>query len=200
MVARNNMRKMKEGDLAFFYASGGKGKNKPSITGIIQIVREHEMDHTMYDENAYGYVEPDGRGTQEDPRWSLVHVEFRKKLAVPVTLKELQKYAHPGGVLEGMQVLTNSRVSVSRVTETQWDFIVGTLVEGYVEESRQVQVESQVDGLQESDQASINGLPDGVGSDLPSDPPINGDVGASETVVEDEGEMMTAAQVADMME
>ena len=57
VVARNNMRAMKQGDLGFFYASGGKQSRKPGITGIVEIVREHEPDMTAFDDNAYGFVE-----------------------------------------------------------------------------------------------------------------------------------------------
>ena len=57
VVARNNMRAMKQGDLGFFYASGGKQSRKPGITGIVEIVREHEPDMSAFDENAYGFVE-----------------------------------------------------------------------------------------------------------------------------------------------
>ncbi|KAG8410980.1 hypothetical protein J3459_016763 [Metarhizium acridum] len=54
------------------------------------------------------------------PRWSLVHVEFRKKFAVPITLKELREMGKPGGPLENMQMLKQSRLSVSRVSSEEW--------------------------------------------------------------------------------
>lgn len=38
------MREMKLGDLAFFYASGGKQGRVPGIVGIMEVVREHEAD------------------------------------------------------------------------------------------------------------------------------------------------------------
>ncbi|QIW97507.1 hypothetical protein AMS68_003025 [Peltaster fructicola] len=129
VVARNNMRAMKKGDLAFFYASGGSGKLKPGITGIMEVVKEHEADFTVDDEDAYGYVEPGKRGTADKPQWSLVHVEFRKKLSAPVALKKLQEHAGAGQPLQGMQVLTNSRVSVSKVNEKQWTFILDELIQ-----------------------------------------------------------------------
>ena len=40
----------------------------------------------------------------------------------------MQKYAKPGGVLEHLQTLKMSRLSVSKVTPKQWKFIM-TLVE-----------------------------------------------------------------------
>jgi predicted RNA-binding protein with PUA-like domain len=126
MVARNNMRAMKLGDLAFFYASQGK---HPGITGIIEIVKEHEPDFTVTDENSIGFVEP-GKRSKEN-QWSLVHVEFRKKLSEPGTLKQLQKFSSDKGVLKDMQVLKQSRLSVAKVSEKEWNFIVDELIEGY---------------------------------------------------------------------
>lgn len=131
MVARNNMRAMKQGDLAFFYASQGK---QPGITGIIEVVKEHEADFTVTDEGSIGYVEPAKRGKHGN-QWSLVHVEFRKKLSKPVTLKQLQKFSNPNGILSNMQVVNQSRLSVSRVSEKEWDFIVENLIEGYEDDA-----------------------------------------------------------------
>lgn len=44
-IARNNMRAMKKGDLAFFYHSNCK---KPGIVGIMEIVQEHSVDGQRY--------------------------------------------------------------------------------------------------------------------------------------------------------
>ena len=54
-----------------------------------------------------------------------MHVEFRKKFDEMVTLKDMQSYSKEGGVLEGMQVLRLSRLSVSKVRKAEWDFILG---------------------------------------------------------------------------
>ena len=37
-----------------------------------------------------------------------------------IKLKELQKFAKDGGILENMQVLKQSRLSVSKVTKEEW--------------------------------------------------------------------------------
>jgi predicted RNA-binding protein with PUA-like domain len=124
--ARNNMRAMKLGDLAFFYASQGKN---PGITGIVEVVKEHEPDFTVTDASSIGFVEPKDRGKEN--KWSLVHVEFRKKLSPPVLLKDLQKYYSDRGVLKDMQLLKQARLSVSKVSEKEWNFIVDNLIEGY---------------------------------------------------------------------
>ena len=55
-------------------------------------------------------------------------MEFRRKFSELIRLKELQKYAKTGGVLEHLQTLKMSRLSVSKVTPKQWKFIM-TLVE-----------------------------------------------------------------------
>jgi len=60
-----------------------------------------------------------------------VGVEFRKKLSKPISLKELQQHRDLGGALEKMQLFKQSRLSVSEVSSTEWDFITEKLVEGY---------------------------------------------------------------------
>lgn len=141
VVARNNMRAMKQGDLAFFYASNSKGKLQPGITGIMEIVREAEPDPTVYNPDSYGFVEDEKKRD-----WSVVHVEFRKKLSKPVSLKHLQKYAG-SGVLGEMQVLNSARTSVTRVSEKEWNFITKELIEDYD------------DGANDDDDAAALGVP-----------------------------------------
>jgi predicted RNA-binding protein with PUA-like domain len=158
MAARNNMRAMKQGDLAFFYASQGK---TPGITGIIEIVKEHEPDYTVTDESSIGHVEPAKRAKEN--QWSLVHVEFRKKLSEPVTLKELQKFSGTNAILSDMQVLKQSRLSVAKVSEKEWDFIVDNLIEAYEEED--------IDN-DDDDDDGLAGVK--VGGDPPLNPNLNG--------------------------
>lgn len=94
--ARNNMKAMKKGDLAFFYHST-KGLE---IVGIMEIVGEH-------------YPDP------QDPRFVLVDVKAKDALPRPVKLAALK--AHPG--LEGMAMIKQSRLSVSPVTAAEWKII-----------------------------------------------------------------------------
>jgi predicted RNA-binding protein with PUA-like domain len=56
-------------------------------------------------------------------------VEFRHKLAQPITLKELKEFAGKGGPLENMQMLKQSRLSVSGVTKEEWDFLMNVVKE-----------------------------------------------------------------------
>ncbi|KAI9877079.1 MAG: hypothetical protein M1830_004854 [Pleopsidium flavum] len=117
-VPRNNMRAMRQGDLAFFYHSNCK---VPGIAGIMEIVREHSLDESAFDPN-HPYYDPNS--SREKPKWDLVHVEFRQKFNNLVKLKDLQGFAKSGGVLEKLQTLRQSRLSVSKVTNKEWDFIL----------------------------------------------------------------------------
>ena len=76
-------------------------------------------------ESAFDEAHPyyDAKSSRENPKWCVVHVAFRKKLDNFIKLKELQKYSQQGGVLESMQVLKMSRLSVSKVKKKEWDFI-----------------------------------------------------------------------------
>ncbi len=65
----------------------------------------------------------DPQSTKEKPRWSLVHVEFRRKFAVPIFLPELRELGKPGSPLEQMQMLRQGRASVSRVSAAEWKFL-----------------------------------------------------------------------------
>ncbi|KAG6039140.1 hypothetical protein E4U41_003156 [Claviceps citrina] len=112
--ARNHMRNMNAGDKAFFYHSNCK---EPGIVGIMEIVKEYSEDRSAREPGTPYY---DPKSTKENPRWSLVHVEFRKKFAVPITLKEIRELGRPGGPLESMQMLKQSRLSVSSVSKEEW--------------------------------------------------------------------------------
>jgi predicted RNA-binding protein with PUA-like domain len=59
----------------------------------------------------------------------VVHVEFRRKLKEPITLKELRDFSSKGGALEKMQMLKQSRLSVSGVAKEEWDFLMGVIEE-----------------------------------------------------------------------
>ncbi|KAK5657534.1 hypothetical protein OQA88_3107 [Cercophora sp. LCS_1] len=121
--ARNNLRSMKKGDLAFFYHSNCK---EPGIVGTMEIVQEHSPDLSAHDPKAPYY---DASSKPEDPKWSVVHVEFRSKFKKMVTLRELRDMGGKGGPLENMQMLKQSRLSVSRVSEAEWEYLMGVVEE-----------------------------------------------------------------------
>ena len=76
----------------------------------------------------------DVKSTQDNPKWCVVHVTYVKKFSKIVPLKELQKFAKTGGILEHMQVLKQSRLSVSKVAKQEWDFVMGLVLEDEVED------------------------------------------------------------------
>lgn len=117
--ARNFMRDaMKNGDLAFFYHSNCA---EPGIAGIARIVSAAYPDHTAFDPNDKHY---DAASSPENPRWFMVDVRYERKLARPITLKEMKHYKDDA--LEGLALLRRgNRLSVMPVTAEQWNFIVG---------------------------------------------------------------------------
>jgi predicted RNA-binding protein with PUA-like domain len=97
-TARNNLRAMKKGDLAFFYHSN-VGKE---IVGIVQVVRE-----------AY----PDPTATKGD--WSAVDMRAVAPIPSPVTLTEMKS----DPTLTDFALVRFSRLSVVPVTADQWQYI-----------------------------------------------------------------------------
>lgn len=72
----------------------------------------------------------DPKSKPEDPKWSVVHVEFRQKLETPITLKEMKDwYGEKDHPLAGMQMLRMTRMSVTRVSAGEWEFLVGQMRE-----------------------------------------------------------------------
>lgn len=68
--ARNFMRLMQPGDLAFFYHSN---TNPPGIVGLMRIVETNLPDPTQFDPKSDYY---DPKSTPDSPRWQTVMVEF----------------------------------------------------------------------------------------------------------------------------
>lgn len=97
--ARNNLKAMKVGDLAFFYHS----VNEKAIVGIAKVVREHYPDSTT-----------------DDDRWVVVDVVPERKLKRPVTLAEVK--ATPK--LSNSALVRIGRLSVQPVTPEEFDTII----------------------------------------------------------------------------
>ena len=96
-AARLHLRAMKAGDEAFFYHSG----EERAVVGIMRIA---------------GAGKPDG----EDGAWVKVPVEPVRKLAGPVTLKDIK--AEPK--LAAMELIRQSRLSVSPVRDEEWTLVL----------------------------------------------------------------------------
>jgi predicted RNA-binding protein with PUA-like domain len=97
--ARNNLRSMKKGDLAFFYHSN----EGLEIVGIAKVVKESYQDPTT-----------------DDPAWLVVDFKPHKKLKNTVTLAQVK--ATPS--LTNMALIRLGRLSVQPVTEKEWDQIL----------------------------------------------------------------------------
>ena len=96
-AARLHLRAMRPGDLALFYHSG----DERSAVGIMRVTGEWK---------------PDG----EDGAWAKGPVEPVRALERPVTLKEIK--AEPK--LKAMELVRQSRLSVSPVREAEWERIL----------------------------------------------------------------------------
>lgn len=117
LVAQKNLKSMKCGDMAFFYASNIP---KPGVLGVMEIVQEASPDMSAFSKDSPYY---DSKSDSAKPKWQLVHVEYRGRYAEMVSLRKLQSFAKDGGVLADMQMLKQSRLSVSKVTAKEWRFI-----------------------------------------------------------------------------
>lgn len=114
---------MKKGDLAFFYHSSCK---VPAIVGIMEIVREHTPDYSAHDPEEPYY---DPKDNPLHPKWSVVHVEFRHKLQFPITLQQLKLwFSQKDHVLANMQMLKLARMSVTKIEEEEWNFLINEMV------------------------------------------------------------------------
>ena len=96
--ARNNLAAMQVGDEAFFYHS----REGLEIVGICTV-------------SVAGITDP----TDETGKWAAVKVKPKRKFAHPVTLVAIK--AEPR--LADMQLIRQSRLSVSGVTPAEWKVI-----------------------------------------------------------------------------
>ena len=96
--ARNNLMKMKKGDLCFFYHS----VNEKKIVGIVEVVKEH-------------YPDP----TDKTNKFVVVDVKAKKKLRYSVALdliKSRKKLSH-------LALIKQSRLSVMPIDKKSWGII-----------------------------------------------------------------------------
>jgi predicted RNA-binding protein with PUA-like domain len=97
--ARNNLKAMKKGDQVLFYHSN----EGMAVVGIAQVAKE-------------AYPDP----TTDDERWVAVDLKPLKALKRPVTLDEMKKDKR----LQNMKLIRQGRLSVSPVTEDEFDAIL----------------------------------------------------------------------------
>ena len=97
--ARNNLKKMKKGDQAFFYHS----VSEKSVVGIVKVVKEY-------------YLDP----TDETKRFVVVDVKAIKKLKKSVSLNEIKLNKK----LKNIALIKQSRLSVMPITNIEWNEII----------------------------------------------------------------------------
>ena len=96
--AAKNLKRMKKGDLCFFYHSNiGK-----EIVGIVEVIKESFLDKT------------DKKG-----RFVAVQVRFRRKLSKSVTLEDIKK----NKALSHLSLIKQSRLSVMTIDSKSWKII-----------------------------------------------------------------------------
>lgn len=106
--ARNYLRQMLPGDLAFFYHSN---TNPPGIVGLMRVVKTGIADPTQFEPTSKYY---DPKSSLESPRWQTVVVEFVETFATPILLPTLKEKFSPE---ELMVVKQGNRLSVMPVSE-----------------------------------------------------------------------------------
>jgi predicted RNA-binding protein with PUA-like domain len=116
--ARNMLRdEMRRGDEAFLYYSSTE---VPGIAAIMRIVKQGYPDPTAFDRKDPHY---DSGSDPENPRWFMVDVQLKRRLAHMISLEELR--AHARKELKGMVLLRpGNRLSVTPVEAAHWKFIL----------------------------------------------------------------------------
>ena len=97
--ARNNLMKMKKGDLCFFYHS----VNEKKIVGVVEVVKEH-------------YNDP----TDKTNKFVVVDIKTKKKLKNSVSLKQIKSQKK----LSHLALIKQSRLSVMPILKKEWDVII----------------------------------------------------------------------------
>ena len=96
--AANNLKKMRKGDLCFFYHSNiGK-----EIVGIVQVIKEAFKDPT--DKKKY---------------FVAVRVKYKKTFIKPITLSIIKKHPH----LKELSLVKQSRLSVMPIDTKSWKIL-----------------------------------------------------------------------------
>jgi predicted RNA-binding protein with PUA-like domain len=94
--ARNNLRAMKKGDLVFFYHS----VSDKAVMGLARVEKENYSDPTA-----------------KEGDWSVVDIVPVKALKRPVTLDQIKA----DKVLQNMKLVRQSRLSVTPLTESEFE-------------------------------------------------------------------------------
>ncbi len=114
--ARNFLKAMTVGDLAFFYHSNA---DPPAIVGVVEVVQAAYPDHFSWRPHSVYF---DEKSSQRNPRWVMVDICLRNVLRHPLPLERLRTVKG----LEKMELLRKgSRLSVQPVREREWAIVLG---------------------------------------------------------------------------
>ena len=111
--ARNFLREMKKGDLAFFYHSS---TTPAAIVGVMTVEREAYADPSQFDRKSE-YFDPGAK--PKEPRWFQIDVRFERRFHKPLSLEEIKREP----LLEEMVLVKRGRLSVQPVSAAEWDLI-----------------------------------------------------------------------------
>ena len=117
--ARNFLKSMEVGDLAFFYHSNTK---PPGIVGLMKIIESQVVDPSQFNPDNDYY---DPKSTQVAPRWHTVKLEFVSRFDRQIDLTELRDRFTPeellvvkqGNRLSVMPILENIADKILQLTE-----------------------------------------------------------------------------------
>ena len=97
--AANNLRKMKKGDLSFFYHSNiGK-----EIVGIVKVIKPAFLDPT-----------------DKKKKFVAVQIRYKKMLKNPISLKNIKKNVN----LKHLSLVKQSRLSVMPIDSKSWKILI----------------------------------------------------------------------------
>ena len=106
--ARNFLRSMQPGELAFFYHSNTA---PPGIAGLMKVAKPDVVDPTQFDAKSKYY---DPKSTPEKPRWQTVTLEYVETFPAIITLDALRQAFNPDDL---WVVRQGNRLSVMPVPE-----------------------------------------------------------------------------------
>jgi len=113
--ARNFLKQMEVGDLAFFYHSNCKNIG---IIGLMEVIETNIIDPTQFDKSSPYF---DVKSTINNPRWQTVKVQFKQKFPEIISLNTL-KERFSGD--EFLLVKKGNRLSVMPVPENLINLII----------------------------------------------------------------------------
>jgi predicted RNA-binding protein with PUA-like domain len=106
--ARNYLKQMSIGDIAFFYHSNCQNIG---IVGLMEIIETNVIDRTQFDVNSPYF---DVKATENNPRWHTVTVQFKQKFNNIISLNTLKQQFTPEELLV---VKKGNRLSVIPIPE-----------------------------------------------------------------------------------